>query len=57
MAMTENESSTKVKKALSAIKVKADSSEIFQKMIDQGDGLTFNHEGIPLVYKQYKNYR
>lgn len=55
--MANNKSSVDVKKALQNIKVKVESTEIFQKMIDQGSGLTFTDEGMPLIYKQLKNNR
>ena len=52
--MESKKSTAEVKKAMQNIKVKVDSAAIFQKMIDSGEGITFDSEGMPMIYKQIK---
>lgn len=46
-----NNSSEAMKKTLSQVRGLKEGDNLFKFMYDRGDGLTFNSEGIPLIYR------
>jgi hypothetical protein len=41
----------KVKEALAKLKGVSE-ADIFEKMYQRGEGMTFDHEGAPMIYKR-----